>query len=116
MKCVEDLDVFKKSHDLTIDLYEVTSSFPKEEKFGLVSQIRRAVSSINSNLMEGSHRRTNPDYKRFIGIARGSIGELKYQLLLAKDLGYITNDKYLSFKSRIESISKMLTGMLKAIE
>ncbi|MCK8816030.1 four helix bundle protein [Natroniella sulfidigena] len=116
MKCVEDLNVFKKAHDLTIALYKMTSNFPSEEKYGLVSQIRRASSSINSNLMEGSHRRTNPDYKRFIGIARGSVGELKYHLLLAKDLGYINGDDYLYFKSKIEIISKMLTGMLKSIK
>jgi len=115
MKCVEDLNVFKKSHNLTIDLYRATSTFPKDEKFCLVSQIRRASSSINANLMEGSHRRTNPDYKRFIGIARGSVGELKYHLLLSKDLGYIAKDEYLNFKFRIETISKMLTGLLKAI-
>ncbi|AGB42146.1 S23 ribosomal protein [Halobacteroides halobius DSM 5150] len=116
MKYIEDLDVFQKAHKLTIDLYKTTDSFPKEEKYGLVSQIRRASSSINSNLMEGSHRKTQGEYKQFVGIARGSVGELKYHILLAKDLDYISEEKYLEFKERINQISKMLAGLMRSIK
>ena len=104
---VEDLVVFKKSHQLTLDLYDLTKKFPADEKFGLISQIRRASSSICANLMEGSHRNNRKEYRQFVGIARGSVGELKYHILLAKDLGYI-DDSYNMFIEEINSISKML--------
>ena len=104
---VEDLVVFKKSHQLTLDLYNLTKKFPADEKFGLISQIRRASSSICANLMEGSHRNNRKEYRQFVGIARGSVGELKYHILLAKDLGYI-DDSYNMFIEEINSISKML--------
>ncbi|WP_408955673.1 four helix bundle protein [Natroniella sp. ANB-PHB2] len=115
MSNAENLVVFKKAHKLTIDMYKMTKSFPSEEKFGLVSQIKRASSSINANLMEGSHRKTDKEYRQFAVIARGSIGELKYHLLLAKDLGYISKKKYFDFRDRINEISKMLTGLMKAL-
>jgi len=75
-------------------------------------KIRRASSSINANLIEGGHRNTRGEYKQFVGIARGSVGELKYHLLLAKDLGYI-DDKDYSLK--INEISKMLSGLIKSL-
>ncbi|TDX58914.1 four helix bundle protein [Orenia marismortui] len=115
MKTVEELNVFKKSHELVIKLYKLTIYFPKEEKYGLISQVRRAAASINANLMEGSHRNTRGEYKQFIGISRGSVGELKYHLLLAKDLGYISKEEYLEFKDKINEVSRMLTGLLKAL-
>ena len=89
---VEDLDVFKLAHALTLELYKITASFPVEEKFGLVSQIRRSSSSICANLMEGSHRNNTGEYRQFAGIARGSTGELKYHLLL-----YQSFSKYISY-------------------
>ncbi|GAB6100068.1 four helix bundle protein [Halanaerocella petrolearia] len=116
MSTAENLSVFKKTHKLTIKLYELTSSFPNKEKFGLTSQIRRAASSINANLMEGSHRSSDKEYKNFVNIAKGSSGELKYHLLLAKDLNYITNQDYLQFKNRINEVSKMLSGLINSLE
>nr|WP_223144596.1 four helix bundle protein [Deferribacter autotrophicus] len=86
VKLVEDLDVYKKAHHLILMLYEITRNLPVDEKFGLVSQIRRAAVSINANLLEGSHRTNRKEFKQFVGIARGSAGELKYHLLVAKDL------------------------------
>ncbi|GAB6137354.1 four helix bundle protein [Halanaerobaculum tunisiense] len=115
MSNAEDLDVFQKSHSLAVDLYELTKDFPDQERYGLVDQIRRSASSINANLMEGSHRNTDGEYKQFIGIARGSVGELKYHLLLAKDLDYITKERYLEFKKETSDISRMLTGLIGAV-
>ncbi len=115
IKTVEDLDVFKETHRLTLDLYQITKSLPREEKFGLVSQIRRASSSVNANLMEGNYRKSNKEYRQFSIIARGSIGELKYHLLLGRDLGYITKEEYLDLRKRADNISKMLTGLIKAL-
>ncbi len=86
---VEDLEVFRRSHKLTLKVYRITDRFPAAEKFGLTAQMRRAVVSVPCNLIEGAHRLNRAEYRQFAGIAKGSAGELKYQLLLAKDLGYI---------------------------
>jgi four helix bundle protein len=82
-KTVEDLEVFKRSHRLTLETYKITNQFPPDEKFGLVSQMRRAAASIATNLIEGSHRVSRAEYRYFVGIAKGSAGELKYHFLLA---------------------------------
>jgi len=111
MKRVEDLDVFKLSHALVLEIYEMTKSFPNEERFGLVSQMRRAAYSIPMNLMEGAHRLGSKEYKQFVSIARGSAGEIKYQLLLVKDLGYISDEEYSRLASQYERVSQMLTKL-----
>ena len=112
---VENLDVFKKSHKITLELYNITKQFPLDEKFALTSQIRRASSSICANLFEGSHRNNRAEYRQFCGIARGSVGELKYHLLLAKDLGYIHNKKYNELIEEIDVISKMLYNLIQSL-
>jgi four helix bundle protein len=116
MKKVDELDVFKLSHSLTLEIYEITKSFPDEEKFGLISQMRKAGYSIPMNLVEGSHRLSSKEYRQFIGIARGSAGEMKYQLLLAKDLNYISNDEYSNLMSKYERVSQMLTKLAQSLE
>ena len=112
---VEDLVVFKRSHQLTLDLYSLTKMFPSDEKFGLISQIRRASSSICANLMEGSHRNNRKEYRQFVGISRGSVGELKYHILLAKDLKYIDIENYNKLIGEINSISKMLHSLINSL-
>jgi len=116
MKKVEDLDVFKLSHALAIDIFGITKSFPKEEKFGLISQMRRAAYSIPMNLMEGAHRLGSKEYRQFVGISKGSAGEVKYQLLLARDLKYISEDQYLNLNPKYERVSQMLTQLAKSLE
>jgi four helix bundle protein len=81
MKKVEELDVFKLSHSLALEVFQLTKTLPGEEKFGLVSRMRRAAYSVPMNLMEGSHRLSSKEYRQFVGIARGSAGQMKYQLL-----------------------------------
>ena len=115
MKSVEELEVFKRAHMLTLELYKSTSKFPSEEKFGLISQIRRASSSICANLMEGSHRINTGEFRQFVGISNGSIGELKYHILLAKDLNYIDLEKYNFLNQEINIISKMLRGLINSL-
>jgi four helix bundle protein len=112
---VEDLEVFKKSHKLTLKVYQITDEFSKSEKFGLVPQMRRAVVSIPCNLIEGSHRLNRAEYRHFVGIAKGSAGELKYQLLLAKDLGYLSEKDYLALRAEVDEISRMLSGLVKSL-
>jgi four helix bundle protein len=112
---VEDLDVFKKAHALTLDLYKMTQSFPVQEQYNLISQIRRSASSICSNLLEGSHRTNTKEFRQFAGIANGSSGELKYHILLSKDLGYINEEKFISLRKDIDDICKMLRGLIRSL-
>jgi len=113
---VEDLDVFKLAHELTLEIYKITEMFPENERYGLTSQMRRAAMSIGSNLMEGSHRFSKKEYKYFIGISRGSAGELKYQLFLSKDLSYINIDTFEKVNTNIERVSMMLSKMYSALD
>lgn len=115
IKSVEDLEVFKKAHNLTLRIYAITKSYPEEEKYGLISQMRRATFSIPSNLMEGSHRINRKEFRQFVGISKGSIGELKYYLLLSKDLDYISESEYFELKNYVEEISRMLTGLVNSL-
>jgi four helix bundle protein len=112
----EDLNVFIKAHALTLELYKVTKNFPTSEKWGLVSQINRASASIGANLMEGSHRNNSGEYRQFVGIANGSAGELKYHLLLGRDLGYIEASQYEGLRKECDEICKMLRGLIKALD
>jgi len=116
MKKVEELDVFKLSHSLALEIFELTKTFPDDEKFGLISQMRRAAYSVPMNLMEGAHRLSLKEYRQFVGIAKGSAGEMKYQLLLVKDLKYISEDKYSAVIPEYERVSKMLTKLAKSLE
>jgi four helix bundle protein len=91
---VEDLEVFKLSHSLVLRIYKLTENFPQEERFGLIPQTRRSAYSIPMNLLEGSNRLNTKEYRRFVGIAKGSAGEISYQIRLAKDLGYVSEEIY----------------------
>lgn len=110
------LVVWQKSHELVLRIYEITKAFPREEQFGLISQLRRAAVSIPSNIVEGKARGSNKEYKRFLLMARGSLEELKYQLLLAKDLQYINEMIYEDTLNEAKVIGRMLHGLLQSIE
>jgi len=104
--------VWQKSHELVLKVYEITKDFPKDEMFGLVSQLRRASVSIPSNIVEGKARGSNKDYKRFLLMSRGSLEELKYQLLLSRDLKYIEDDTYDSIIAITAEVGKMLNKLI----
>ncbi len=89
MKDFKSLKVWHKAHQLTLLVYALTRTFPREEMYGLTSQIRRAAASIPANIAEGSGRRSDGELRRFLQIARGSASELEYHLLLARDLGFL---------------------------
>ena len=112
---VEDLDVFKRSHQLTLNVYKMSTTLPPDERFGLVAQMKRAAATICTSLMEGSYRLNRGEYRQFVGVARGSSGELKYHLLLAKDLGYISENDYSRYRAESDEISKMLKGLAKSL-
>jgi four helix bundle protein len=116
MRNYRDLDVWKHSHKLTLDLYEASRKFPKEEMFGLTSQLRRATISIGANLAEGCGRRTTPEFARFIRIAMGSASELDYHLLLCRDFGFLTNEFYDCTAKELTTVRKMLFALLTSVE
>jgi four helix bundle protein len=101
---------------LTKALYIATSSFPSEEKFGLVSQMRRAAVSIPSNLAEGHARSGSGEFKHFISIAMGSVAELETQTILSIELGYLSEETGNNILARLDELGKMLRGLQKAIE
>jgi len=111
----EELNVFKESHKFVLEIYKMTETFPNEEKFRLVDQLIRASYSIPSNIAEGNSRNTTKDYINFLYNARGSANEIKYFLLLSKDLGYISIKRYLELKTKIEDIIKMLNGLINSL-
>ena len=115
IESVEDLEVFKRSHQLTLKIYKISENFPRDEIYGLISQMKRAAASICANLLEGSYRLNRAEYRQFVGIARGSSGELKYHVMLAKDLGYISADDYASLKIELDEITKMLRGLATSL-
>ena len=84
MNSIEDMQVFKLAHKLTLKLYKLNRLFPKKEKFGLTNQVRRSDARICADLMEGSHRNNSKEYRQFAGIYRGAVGELKYHLYISK--------------------------------
>ncbi|MDR1337760.1 MAG: four helix bundle protein [Rickettsiales bacterium] len=115
MNHVEQLDIFKRAHLVALEIYKITAGFPKDELYGLSSQMKRAAVSINSNLMEGGGRNTFGEYKHFIGIARGSLSELKYQTILAKDLEMVSHDTADRLVDEMEQIGRMMTGLLNKL-
>lgn len=112
---VEDLEVFKLAHQLSLRIYQITLSFPKEEQFGLVAQMRRACSSIPSNLAEGAGRLNSNEYRHFVGIARGSAAEISYQLRLVNDLNFISIETFEELSRGYLSVSRMLTRLAQSL-
>jgi four helix bundle protein len=112
MKDFRNFIVWKKAHELTLNLYRITSAeFPKDERFGLTSQVRRCSASIGANLAEGCGREGNGEFHRFLQIALGSANELEYHLLLARDLGYLGNLPHTSLESQLIEVKKMLVAL-----
>ena len=112
---VEDLEVFQLAHALVLRVYELTRTFPREETFGLVTQLRRAAASVVANLVEGAGRLSRAEYRQFAGIARGSAAEARYHLLLARDLGYIAHDDSRQLREDYSRVGQMLTRLAQAL-
>jgi len=111
-KIFTDLIVWQKAHKFVIEIYNYTGTFPKNEMYGLIQQMRRSAVSIPANIAEGFKKRTNIEKKRFYNIAQGSIEETRYYLILSKDLGYGENNSMLNL---LEEVSKLLEGYSKNI-
>lgn len=108
MRDFHKLIIWQRSHQLTLAVYRISKSFPKEEIFGLTSQMRRAVSSIPTNIAEGCGRASNKDFAHFLQIAIGSATEVEYQLLLAHDINYINDDDYQALTDETVVVRKMI--------
>jgi four helix bundle protein len=109
----KELEVWKESMDLVKKVYQITKTFPKDELYGLTSQIRRCAVSVPSNIAEGSARNSNKEYIRFLNISAGSLAELDTQLIISLELNYISQDKLCSLELKIEKIGRMLQGLIK---
>ena len=116
MSDYKKLAVWQKSHQFALNVYRATTAFPKDELYGLTSQIRRSSVSIPSNIAEGSGRGGNPELIRFLRIAAGSAHEAEYQLLLAHDLGYLKDEYYKQLEIESVEIKRMLAGLIQKLE
>ena len=113
---MEDLNVFKTAYKLVLKIYKATSKYPKEEIYGLITQMRRASVSVVSNLSEGGARMTDGEQRQFIGNSRGSLVELRTQVWLSRDLGFIDKNEAEEILDDIEKIKVMMTGLLKSMK
>jgi four helix bundle protein len=116
MQRYADLKVWQRAHQLVLRAYELSASFPSDERFGLISQMRRASFSIAANLAEGSRRATAGDFARHINIAQGSVGEVDYCLVLARDLRYATDEQIAPLRAELDEIGAMLHALRRKIE
>lgn len=116
MRDYHKIDVWKRSHQLTLKIYKVTETYPKDEIFGLTSQIRRAMSSVPTNIAEGCGRNSDAELFNFLNIASGSASEVEYQLVLSKELGYIDESVAAELLKEIAEIRKMLGSYMRKLK
>ena len=115
MRNFEELIIWQKGHELTLKIYKLTTAFPSSELYGLISQMRRSSSSIPTNIAEGCGRKTDPEFKRFLVISSGSCSELHYQMILSKDLHFITLDEFTELSNQVIQLRKMINSFINKI-
>ena len=115
MSGFRQLSVWQKSYALTLKIYNISKSFPNEERYGMTSQLRRAAYSIPSNIAEGYERNHRKEYLQFLHIAKGSLGEIETFLMLSRDLKYLTDDNYQELELQRAEIGKMLKGLISSL-
>lgn len=108
----EKLDVWQKSHHFVLMIYKITKLFPKEEIYSLTSQLRRSASSVAANIVEGNEKKSLKEYVQYLYVAKSSLAETKYHLILSRDLGYIKNKNFNDLLSQLNEIGKMLNGLI----
>ena len=116
MKNFRDLQVWERAHKLTLEAYKTTQVFPREELYGLTSQIRRSSASIGANIAEGCGRRGNGDFHRFLQNAMESASELEYHILLAHDLGFLPQPKFKDLNTNIVEVKRMLSALIRKVD
>ena len=115
MRDFRELKVWQKAHRCTLEIYRHTQGFPAEERFGLTAQLRKAAVSVPSNIAEGCGREGERDFARFLSIAGGSASEVEYQLLLARDLGYLPDERHRPLDAQINEIKRMLNSFIRTL-
>jgi len=113
IKSYRELTVWQKAHRLVLDVYRITKVFPDDERFGLISQIRRAAVSVPANIVEGFRRKGKRDKINFYNYAQSSLDELEYEMLLSQDLNYY--NEYKQTEEKIEEVAKLLSGLISSI-
>jgi four helix bundle protein len=116
VRSYRDLQVWKAAMDWTEAIYEATAHWPSDERFGLISQVRRAGVSVPSNIAEGAARRSTGEFIQFLGMARGSLAEVETQLLLARRFGYTPGDDIDALLSGADAISRMLVALIASLK
>ena len=116
MQPFTEFKVWQRSHALVLQLYRLTREFPADERFGLTSQLRRAATSIPTNIAEGSRRQHPQDFARFLNIAEASLAELEYLLMLTLDLGYADNQAVQPHLTEVNEIARMLYAFRRKVE
>ena len=116
IKSFTDLRAWQEAHKLVLLIYETTKDFPKDEKFGLIDQIRRAAISISSNIAEGFSKESRLDKKRFYYQSLGSLTELQNQLLVAKDVDYLEKARFNEIAGQTISVSKLINALIKFVK
>jgi four helix bundle protein len=116
MKTHKDLDVWKASIDMVTKIYQVTRNFPKEEIYGLTNQMRRAAVSVPSNIAEGAGRNSSKEFLQFLYFSTGSLSELETQIIIAYNLEYINNEQKQNMDIIINTIFKMLSGLMQSVK
>lgn len=114
IKSFTDLNAWKEGHRLVLAIYEITKLFPKEEVFGLISQMRRCAVSITSNIAEGFSRQSYKEKVQFYSMAQGSVTELQNQLIIARDIGFIEKDKFQEIALQSITVHKIINGLIKS--
>lgn len=112
----KNLDIWKDSHALCLDIYKITNKFPKHELYNIISQLRRAALSVPTNIAEGYGRMYNKEFYKFLSQARGSIIEVEYLLLISKELGYINKEEHIALENRSQKIVKMISKFMTSMK
>jgi four helix bundle protein len=112
VKGSKEVKVWRKAHEMTVAVYETTRGFPREELYGLTSQLRRSAASVGANIAEGCGRRSDGEMARFLQIARGSASETEYHVLLARDLRYLREEEYRELSCQADELQRMLTALI----
>ena len=115
MRPHQKLDLWRKSIDLAVSIYRQTEAFPKEERFGLTQQLRRAAVSVASNVAEGAARGSSKEFRKFLYYSQGSASEISTQLMIANRLNYLSKDDHDQLEKDVDDVGRMITGLSKSL-
>jgi len=116
MQKFTELKVWEQAHKAVLEVYRLSSGFPSDERYGITAQLRRAAVSIPTNIAEGSKRKSNAEYARFLNVAEGSLAETQYFIILSRDLGYLTEENAESLTPQLAEVARMLHALRCRVE